>query len=83
MKSRITITIDPKVHELAKKTAKRRDTTVSGLIEGLLREEGAQSRRGLVEKMTGVASLREPSGGKGGKGGRDLLRDALIAKYIR
>jgi hypothetical protein len=80
MKTRITITLDPKVHQLAKKTAKRRDTTVSGLIEGLLLEEGAQSRRGLVEKMTGVAILREPTDGKGG---RDLLRDALLAKYIR
>jgi hypothetical protein len=80
MKSRITITLDPKVHELARKTAKRRDTTVSGLIEGLLREEGAHSQRGLVEKMTGAASLRDTAGGKGG---RDLLRDALRAKYIR
>lgn len=80
MKSRITITIDPKVHQLAKKAAKRRDTTVSGLIEGLLREEGVQSRRGLVDKMTGVASLREAVGGKSG---RDRLQDALRAKYIR
>ena len=80
MKSRITITIDPKVHQLAKKTAKRRDTTVSGLIESLLREEGTQSRRGLVEKMTGVSILREAVGGKSG---RDRLRDALRAKYIR
>jgi hypothetical protein len=80
MKSRITITIDPKVHQLAKKAAKRRDTTVSGLIEGLLLEEGTQSRRGLVEKMTGVSILREAVGGKSG---RDRLRDALSAKYIR
>ena len=80
MKSRITITLDPKVHQLAKKTAKRRDTTVSGLIEGLLREEGVQSRRGLVDKMTGVASLRERTASKSG---RDLLQNALIAKYIR
>lgn len=80
MKSRITITIDPKVHQLAKKAAKRRDTTVSGLIEGLLLEEITQSRRGLVEKMTGVSILREAVGGKSG---RDRLQDALRAKYIR
>jgi hypothetical protein len=80
MKSRITITIDPKVHALARKTAKRRDTTVSGLIEGLLREEGAQARQGIVDKMTGVASLREL--GKG-ESGDDLIRKALRAKYIR
>lgn len=80
MKSRITITLDPKVHELARKTAKRRDTTVSGLIEGLLREEGGHARRGLVEKMTGSASLREPAKGNGDS---ERLRKALQAKYIR
>ena len=80
MKSRITITIDPKVHALAKKTAKRKDTTVSGLIEGLLREEGAHARQGIVDKMTGVASLREPAIGESED---DLIRKALRAKYIR
>jgi|694.fasta_scaffold46916_6 hypothetical protein len=80
MKSRITITIDPKVHALARKTAKRRDTTVSGLIEGLLREEGGHARQGIVDKMTGVASLREPAKGDSGD---DLIRKALRAKYIR
>jgi hypothetical protein len=80
MKSRITITIDPKVHELARKTAKRRDTTVSGLIEGLLREESGHARHGLVEKMTGIASLRKPTKGDSGS---ERLRKALRAKYIR
>jgi hypothetical protein len=80
MKSRITITIDPKVHALARKTAKRRDTTVSGLIEGLLREEGGPARQGIVDKMTGVASLRDPAKGKSAD---DLIHKALRAKYIR
>lgn len=77
IKSRITITLDPEVHRLAKQRAVKRKTTVSGLIESLLQSETSVTKKDLVHSMIGSASLRiaEP--------GKDFLHDALRAKYLR
>ncbi len=42
MKIRITLTLDPAVSHLAKQQAKTRGTSVSGLVEQLLRQEISQ-----------------------------------------
>jgi hypothetical protein len=78
MKTRVTITLDPEVHRQAKKTARKKHTTVSGLIESLLQAESAPvKRKGIVASMVGSASLRTPAPGT------DPLHDALAAKYLR
>jgi hypothetical protein len=77
MKTRVTITLDPEVHRLAKQRARRKHTTVSGLIESLIQSEGSSGKADLVASMTGSASLRDPSPGS------DPLYDALQAKYMR
>ncbi len=77
MKSRITITLDPEVHRLAKQRAVRRKTTVSGLIELLLQSDISVKKPDLVRSMIGSARLRVPESGK------DPLHDALRAKYLR
>lgn len=77
MKSRVTITLDPEVHRLAKKTAGRKRTSVSGLIESLLRSEMKQKNMSVVEQMAGCAELRQPLPGS------DPLFDSLLAKYLR
>jgi hypothetical protein len=77
MKSRITITLDPEVHRLAKQRAIRRKTTVSGLIESLLQSETSVKKANLVRSMIGSARLRVSDVGK------DALHDALRAKYLR
>ncbi len=77
MKARVTITLDPEIHRLAKQTARRKHTTVSGLIESLLQNEGQSDSDDWVAGMTGIASLRNPPPGE------DPLYDALKAKYIR
>ncbi len=77
MKSRITITLDPEVHRLAKQRAVKRKTTVSGLIESLIQSETSVKQKDLVHSMIGSASLRIP------EPGADALHDALRAKYLR
>jgi hypothetical protein len=77
MKTRVTITLDPEVHRRAKQAARKKHTTVSGLIETLLQAESSPRKTSLVAEMTGIASLREPVPGK------DPRYDALKAKYVR
>ncbi len=77
MKARVTITLDPDVHRLAKQAARNKHTTVSGLIESLLQVEGARSGEDWVSSMTGMDCLRSPAPGT------DPLYDSLQAKYIR
>ena len=77
MKTRVTITLEPEVHRLAKQTARKKHTTVSGLIESLIQSEGSSGDVDLVASMTGSASLRAPSPGS------DPRYDALKAKYRR
>ncbi len=43
MKSRITLTIDPNVSHRAKRWARKNRTSVSGLVEQLLREKTGES----------------------------------------
>ena len=76
MKTRVTITMDPATLRLAKRTARARRTTVSGLIDSLLKgvEQEAPS---IVDQLIGCATLRKP------KPGTDPLYDALVAKYLR
>ena len=63
MKNRITITIDPDVIRHSKLVAKARDTSLSGLIEDLLREQGRPEhrlRRGsFSSRWRGKLTLRE------------------------
>lgn len=77
MKTRVTITLDPEVHQRAKQAARKKNTTVSGLIESLLQAEAAPPKKSLVVEMTGIASLREPTPGT------EPRYDALKAKHIR
>lgn len=77
MKTRVTITLDPEVHRRAKQAARRKHTTVSGLIETLLQAEATPKKRSVVAEMKGIARLREPAPGM------DPRYDALKAKYIR
>jgi len=77
MKTRVTITLDPEVHQLAKQRARKKHTTVSGMIESLLNSETRSRPTDIVAAMTGCASLREP------KPGTDPLHDTLKAKYLR
>ncbi|MES2439606.1 MAG: DUF6364 family protein [Verrucomicrobiota bacterium] len=77
MKTRVTITMDPEIHRLAKQAARKKRTTVSGLIEALIQSESAPQKGGIVAGMVGSASLRAPTPGS------DPLYDVLQAKYIR
>ncbi len=77
MKTRVTITLDPEVHRLAKQKARKKHTTVSGLIESLLQSATSTKDDDWVASMTGIASLRKSAPGA------DPLFDALTAKYIR
>jgi len=77
MKTRITITLDPAAHQRAKRTARARKTSVSGLIETLLESVVDPSPPSLVDRMIGSATLRSPADGS------DPLYDALAAKHLR
>ena len=77
MKTRVTITLDPEVHARAKRTARERRTTVSGLIETFLRSpHAAHKTKSLVDEMLGCGELRAT------KRGRDPLYDALHERHI-
>ena len=77
MKSRVTITLNPEVHALAKRTALARRTTVSGLIEKFLSSPQAAGRDGsLVDEMLGSGELRVV------KRGQDPLYDELHGRFI-
>ena len=77
MKDRITITLDPEVVEHGKKIAKARDTSLSGLIEDLLREQGQPERHGRTgsfsKRWRGKLALRHDPG--------DALLQAMRAKH--
>jgi hypothetical protein len=75
MKTRATITIDPKLHARAKRLARQRRTSVSGLFESFLREQ-PEPGGSLVDEMIGKSRLKEASDQP------DPRREALIAKYI-
>ncbi len=76
MKTRVTITLDPAIHQRAKRTAHARKTSVSALIETLLESAAAPTTPSLVDGMIGSATLRSPSVGT------DPLYDALASKHL-
>jgi len=61
MKKRITLTIDPLVAKRAKKVARTRNTSVSGLVEDLLRSVplSGERRSSFVERWTGKFSIAD------------------------
>lgn len=75
MKTRATITIDPKLHNRAKRLARQRRTTFSGLIEDLISTQ-QEKQNSAVDKLIGSAELKASSG-------HDPKRAALEAKYLR
>jgi hypothetical protein len=76
MKTRVTITLDSAVHAQAKRVARARRTTVSGMIEAYLRRPDPESGDLLVDRMIGSAELKPIVRG------RDPIHDALYARYI-
>lgn len=77
MKSRVTITLDPDVRRHAKVVARRRGTTVSGLIEALLSAQ-TQAKESHVEAMLGIGrEAAHPAPGT------DPRYDYLAAKYLK
>jgi hypothetical protein len=62
MKNRITLTIDPAVVMQAKKAARARNTTMSGLVEQLLRStsiSGEEKQGSFVDQWAGKFSVAE------------------------
>lgn len=80
MKARVTITLDPVVHQRAKRAARARRTGVSGLIESLLEAAAPPAATSLVDRLVdrlvGSASLRSPTVGV------DPLYDAMASKHL-
>ena len=75
MKTRVTITLDPRVHDRAKRIAKQRRASVSGLIEKLLSEQ-EDPDGSIVDSMIGSASLMPFRRG-------DTKQASLKKKYLR
>ena len=77
MKIRVTITLDPELHAHAKRVARARRTSVSGLFEEFLRTTPSlRGKKFLVDSLVGCVELRDSPPGK------DPLHDALRAKYL-
>ncbi|RPJ87246.1 MAG: ribbon-helix-helix protein, CopG family [Acidobacteria bacterium] len=79
MKTRVTLTIDPKVLKRARRIARDRDTSVSAVIEDLVRStpvEGDSQRVSFSEKWAGRFELVPDNG-------EDPRRSALLRKYGR
>jgi len=78
---KLTLTVEPEVIDLAKKLAKARGTSVSGMFSRLIRAmgEGRSRRREAIgpitRRLTGIA--RAPRG----KTDRRLLEDALLQRH--
>lgn len=76
MKTRITITVDPEVVRHGKRVAQARETSLSALIEGLLREQrpGERQQSGTFsQRWQGRLSVRDDS--------TDQLLQAMKAKH--
>jgi len=77
MKKRVTLTIDPEVVRRARKVARARNTSVSGLVGDLLRcasVPGGEKRDSFVARWAGRFSVAESSPG-------DQRMAFLKAKY--
>jgi len=75
MKTRATLTIDPKLHAKAKQLARQRNTSVSGLFEQFLKSQPERAVS-AVDQMLGSASLREIDAD-------DRRGQALVEKYLK
>jgi hypothetical protein len=62
MKSRVTLTIDPEIAGRAKRIAHARKTSVSALVEELIRRTPLSPKleNDFVEKWAGKLQLRKP-----------------------
>lgn len=79
MKKQVTLTLTPAVHARAKRIARARRTTVSGLVAAFVQgapETSDRPAKSLVDEMLGSAELRRPARG------RDPLFDALHDRHI-
>ena len=76
MKTRATITIDPELHARARRLARARHTTVSGLFESFLKEQ-PDPGGSVVDKLIGSARLKEQASRE------DARRSALGRKYLK
>jgi hypothetical protein len=74
MKTRITLSVDPAVHALAKRLAHARHTTVSGLFTTLVSGQEAMSFDEFAKKWAGKGVLRERPG--------DARYEYLKRKYL-
>jgi hypothetical protein len=64
MKNRITLTIDPEVARRARKVARANNTSVSALVEELLRTvpiPGGERRESFVDRWAGRFAVAEAS----------------------
>jgi len=69
------MTIDPTLHDRAKRLARHRRTSVSGLFEALIREQ-PDPEGTVVDSLIGSSRLKKPPDKP------DARREALIAKYL-
>jgi len=76
MKMRATITIDPELHARAKRLARHKHTTVSGLFELMLKEQ-PDPTGSVTDSLIGSAKLKKPGTL------HDPKREALLRKYLR
>ncbi len=77
MKSRVTLTIDPEVARRAKKVARSRNTSFSGLVEDLLRTAqipGGERDGSFVDRWAGKFRVADSAAG-------DRRMKALKSKY--
>jgi hypothetical protein len=66
MKNRLTFTIDPAITKRARKLARARNTSVSGLVEELLRSApfpGGEKQGSFAERWAGKFSVADTSPG--------------------
>jgi len=80
MDTKLTLSLDKKVIQEAKKYAKKKNTSLSRLIEGYLQKVSSGERKGpeispLVKSLSGVLTLPKGYDAKKGYGGH------LAAKY--
>jgi hypothetical protein len=64
MKNRMTLTIDPAVARRAKKVARAKSTSVSGLVEELLRSApipGGEKRDSFADRWAGKFAVAQTS----------------------
>lgn len=76
MKTRATLTVDPELHARAKRLARQRKTTVSGLFESYLASQ-PDPQGSRVERLIGSASLNAAPEHP------DPKRMYLNAKYLK